>query len=434
MLRFKSIFVMIAVVVLVFMSACGGRDTAQQSEVVTITMWHHFTPDVEIAAMQDLADRFSELHPHVRFDVRPVGASEMPTVTATAMQSNDPPDLFTNWGAAGIAHYIDAGLIQDLTDELNKDGWKDDFLAGPLALYLRDDRYYGVTFRAGAWGFWYDKELFAQAGLRDYPATWDEFIVAVEALKAAGITPIALGAMDGWTTTGWFQYLAMRLASAEQVQSTATLNDRTGSFADRPFVRAAEMIRELVALRPFQTGYQASDYGEQLSLAANSNAAMTFDGWWGLTWISSTSEDSEATRGRLGFFPFPAVTGGAGDHRDVFGSGNGFAVGRDAPPEAIDFLRFMTSPENYTALVEAGFAAPPVMRGMESLVAEPTTLELMDLGDAAPNFYGEWQMDLGPIVSAVMMDQVVALFNDATSADLATKAIEEAVQSAILSN
>ena len=36
-------------------------------------------------------------------------------------------------------------------------------------------------------------------------------------------------------------------------------------------------------------------------------------------------------------------TGGAGAATDGFGGGNGFAVGKDAPPEAIDFLKFISS-------------------------------------------------------------------------------------------
>ena len=74
---------------------------------------------------------------------------------------------------------------------------------------------------------------------------------------------------------------------------------------------------------------------------------MTFDGWWGTTWVSSAGTDPEATKARLVFCPFPAVEEGAGDPLDVMGSGNGLSVGRDAPPEAIEFLRFITSQDVY---------------------------------------------------------------------------------------
>ena len=45
----------------------------------------------------------------------------------------------------------------------------------------------------------------------------------------------------------------------------------------------------------------------------------------------------------LGMFNFPAVEGGAGDVTDVMGGGNGFAIGKNAPPEAIDFVKYLTA-------------------------------------------------------------------------------------------
>ena len=45
----------------------------------------------------------------------------------------------------------------------------------------------------------------------------------------------------------------------------------------------------------------------------------------------------------IGWFPFPAVEGGAGAPTEVIGGGDGFAVGKDAPPEAVEFLEYITN-------------------------------------------------------------------------------------------
>ena len=34
-------------------------------------------------------------------------------------------------------------------------------------------------------GFWYNKDLFQQAGITTPPATWDEYLAAIPKLKAA---------------------------------------------------------------------------------------------------------------------------------------------------------------------------------------------------------------------------------------------------------
>ena len=236
-----------------------------------------------------------------------------------------------------------------------------------------------MPIRAGAWGLWYDSELFTKAGISGCPETWSALLADVKALKDAGITPIALGGKDLWPTGGWWQYLAIRVADWSQVEATATLVNRTGSFTDAPFVKAGDLLAELVALDPFQSGYKGASYDDQLSQAANGKAAMTLDGWWGSTWISSAGTDQDATRARIKFCPFPSVDGGAGTAGDVMGSGNGFAIGRDAPAEAIDFLRFMTGTEDYRALVESNFAAPPTLAGMD----EPRQRSQHRAGDPA---------------------------------------------------
>ena len=411
-------------------ASAAATASPASTEPVTIHLWHHFTPDTETAAMQELADRYHAAHPNVTIDITVVGASDMVAKTNTAMQANEPPDIFSGWGGAALGNYVDSGLVKDLTDAMATDGWKDSFLAGPLALYTLGDRIYGVPIRAGAWGLWYDSSLFTEAGISGCPATWSDLLADVDALKSAGITPIALGAKDLWPTGGWWQYMAIRAADWSQVEATATLFKRTGSFTDAPFVQAGDLLADLVALDPFQTGYKGASYDDQLSQAANGKAAMSVDGWWGSTWISSAGTDPEATKDRIKFCPFPMLDGGAGTAGDVMGSGNGFAVGRDAPAEAIDFLRFMTSPEEYQRLVESNFAAPPTLVGMESLVTDPNTVQVIQLGADAPHFAPEWNQSLGPVVGNVLIEQSAAIMSGATSGQDAAQAIEDAIQRA----
>ena len=65
------------------------------------------------------------------------------------------------------------------------------------------------------------------------------------------------------------------------------------------------------------------------------------------------------------------MTGGAGAATDGFGGGNGFAVGKDAPPETIDFLHFLVSKDaaNRWGALNSGIL--PVTVGTESSVTDP---------------------------------------------------------------
>ena len=53
-----------------------------------------------------------------------------------------------------------------------------------------------------------------------------------------------------------------------------------------------------------------------------------------------------------------AVEGGAGAPTEVIGGGDGFAVGKDAPPEAVEFLEYLTNSQNQLTWAEAGSGIP----------------------------------------------------------------------------
>ncbi len=104
---------------------------------------------------------------------------------------------------------------------------------------------------------------------------------------------------------------------------------------------------ELVALQPFQTGFLAAGYATadgQAATVGNGKAAMELMGQWAPAVQRDNSAGKKGLGDQLGFFPFPAVDGGIGRITDVFGGGGGFAVGKDAPPAAVEFLRFIAQP------------------------------------------------------------------------------------------
>jgi raffinose/stachyose/melibiose transport system substrate-binding protein len=130
------------------------------------------------------------------------------TKLTTVMQSGEVPDIFQSWGGGTLKEQIDAGLLKDITADLDADGgaWRDTFAPGALAVFSADGKNYGVPWDMGMVGWWYNKDLFAQAGITKTPTTWTEFLADVQLLKDAGITPISLGEGDTWT---WHAYLVL---------------------------------------------------------------------------------------------------------------------------------------------------------------------------------------------------------------------------------
>ena len=136
---------------------------------------------------------------------------------------------------------------------------------------------YGVPWDMGMIGFWYNKDLFAQAGIEAPPTTWTELLEDVQKLKDAGITPIALGEGDKWPGMHMWAYLVTRLGGKANFEGALL---RTGSFTDAPFVEAGEKLQELIALEPFQDGFLGATYGDEATAMGNGKAAMELMGQW----------------------------------------------------------------------------------------------------------------------------------------------------------
>ena len=282
---------------------------AAPANKVDVNWWHISTKDPGLSYWQKLADDYMSAHPNVNVKITVLENEAFKTKLSTVMQSGNPPDIFQSWGGGTMVEQAKAGLLKDITADVdaNGGGWRNTFAPGALAVYSYDGKQYGVPWDMGMVGWWYNKDLFAKAGIQAPPTNWTEFLDAVKKLKAAGITPIALGEKDSWTGMHIWSYLATRIGG--QAAFEAALN-RKGSFADPAFVQAFEKLQELIALEPFQTGFLGNTHDEMQATFGNGKAAMELSGQWAPSVESANAADKKGVA-NLGMFGFPAVEGGA---------------------------------------------------------------------------------------------------------------------------
>ena len=393
---------------------------AAPAEKVTVTWWHIQVADDQKALWQQMADDYMATNPNIQVDITVLENEAFKTKLTTVMQSGDPPDIFQSWGGGTMNEYAEAGLLKDITADLDTDGWRDTFSPGALGVYSYQRRNYGVPRDMGMVGFWYNKDLFAQAGITAPPATWSEFLEAVEALKAAGITPIALGEGDKWPGAFWWEYLAVRIGGQAAFDAAYS---RQGSFADAPFVEAGAKLQELMALEPFQDGFLGATWPDEQVVMATSKAAMDLMGQWAPGAFKDASVDKQGLGDKLGWFPFPAVEGGAGGAADALGGGNGFVVGVNAPPEAIHFLRYISSVESQIAQAEIGMSVP-VVNGAEVGLSDPSLRMVQEGAAAAEYFQLYYDQYLPAAVGGVVNDSVQGIFAGTLTPEQAAQAIE----------
>ncbi len=393
---------------------------AEAQDEVTIRWWHIQTVEAEGGYWDQVAADYMEMHPNVTIDITVLENEAFKQRIVTNMQAGDPPDLFQSWGGGPLWQFADADLLRDISPELEGE-WRDSFSAqSAVEMFGQNGEYYGVPWTWGAVGMWYNKALFEEAGLdpENPPATWDELLSAVETLKDAGITPIALGEGDKWPGHFWWVYLAIRCGGEE-----AFLNaySREGSFADEAFVCAGEKLNELIALEPFPEGFLGLAYGDQSGAMGDGLAAMELMGHWAPGAQIGNSESAGAEiEGNLGFFPFPTWDGA---YDGMLGGGDGFVVGKNAPDETIDFLRYITSPD-----VQRGAAAIwviPTVGAAEDAIEDPLLQQVLVMRNEASYAQLYYDQFLPPAVGQAVLDGVEGLFAEQYSPEEVAEIVED---------
>ncbi|BCY16790.1 ABC transporter substrate-binding protein [Leptolinea sp. HRD-7] len=416
-------FIMIAVLLMAAAPAPAVAAAPAKADKVVINWWHITTSDPGKTDWQNMADAYMKAHPNVEIKITVLENEAFKTKLTTVMQSGEVPDIFQSWGGGGLSEQIDAGLLKDITADLdaNNGEWRNTFAPAALAVFSKDGKNYGVPWDMGMVGWWYNKDLFKKAGIDKEPATWSEFLADVKKLKDAGITPIALGEKDSWTGMHIWSYLATRIGGEKGFKAAL---DRSGSFADPAFVKAGEELKKLIDMQPFQDGYLGAVHDDMQAAFGNGKAAMELSGQWAPSVQAAKSADGKGVA-NLGLFGFPAVEGGAGDGSDVVGGGNGFAIGKNASPEAIDFVKFLTNKENQTLIASQG-SGIPVVKGAEVGLKDPNMKLVQEKFAKAAYFQLYYDQFLPSAVGGAINDNVQKLFAGTASPEEVAKAIEAA--------
>jgi raffinose/stachyose/melibiose transport system substrate-binding protein len=369
-----------------------------------------------------MANEYMAAHPNVKINITVLENEAFKTKLTTVMQGGTAPDIFQSWGGGAMNDQINAGLLQDITSYLDAGGgaWRTSFAPGALAVYALDGKNYGVPWDMGMVGWWYNKDLFAKANIAQPPATWTDLIADVKALKAAGITPISLGEKDTWTGMHIWSYLATRICGKDLFLAAA---GRTGSFTAPCFVDAGKKLQDLIALQPFQAGFLGASHDVMQGTFGNGKAAMELSGQWAPSVESAQAADKKGVA-NMGFFSFPSVEGGVGALTDAMGGGNGFAIGKNASPEAVDFVKYLTAPEQQkrVAAIAAGI---PVVKGGEAGLTDPNMV-LVQKGFAAANYFQLYYDQYMPsAMGSILNDAVAGLFAGTKTPDQVAQAVED---------
>ncbi len=411
-------------------AACGSADVGLEpvgsAQEVTLTWWHNSNTGVGKDFYDEIADEFEADNPGVTVEVSALPHEQMLSDLAAAFET-EPPDVFMERGGGELRSHVEAGLIRDITDDaastieaigsVSMEGW------------TYQDRAYALPFSIGVVGFWYNKSMFAQAGITAPPATMAELYAAIDKLKAVGIEPISVGAGSGWPAAHYWYYFGLRHCSKE----TLDVATQSYDFSDPCWLRAGESLEDLIGAEPFNTGFQTTEAQgtpESASgLLANRRVAMELAGHWEPGVMKGLTEDQQGLGDDIGWFSFPAVEGGVGDPAAQLGGGDAWACAQNAPDICVDFIEFLLSREVQRTFAELDMGLPTIPTAA-AFVAAPELAQLLAYRSEAPYVQLYFDTAFAESIGGAMNGAIVEVFNSTGTAQGIVDAITTAAAAA----
>ena len=342
-----------------------------------ILLWHWMTDCNE--TFLELAQQYQK-ETGVEVTVRLFAPSDSYSqMIIAAAQANVLPDIYGILNTKSIvADFIKAGLVADLTRDMNADGgaWANSLFDKALA----DKRFeagniYGV--KAGIYGvpidvtneqMLYNKKLLAHAGITSPPSTYEEFIKDARALRRVGITPFVSGWGELWLLDCFASNYAFNIMGEEKVFATYRGEVK---YTDPDWIKVLGVFVDLRDKGVLMDGIvtKGNKYAEQDF--ALERAAFAFNGSWCVNVYHDMNPNLD-----YGVMP-PSPVSTAYPMKIWGGAGSSFVVNAGSPnkDKAIAFLKWLTAkqqqvlfarqtnnlPSNKEALKEALSVVSPVL-------------------------------------------------------------------------
>jgi multiple sugar transport system substrate-binding protein len=344
---------LVVALVLVASALASG---AHRSSPTKLTIWVGWSAGKELTTFKQVAAEYDKNHPEVTVSV--VGGIDDNKIVA-AIRSGTAPDIVSSFNSYNVGNYCGSGGWVDLGPLLKKDHI-DPAIFPPAPRYYTqyEGKRCALPLLADDYGLYYNKDLFAKAGIKSPPRTMSELAADAKKLtvrdskgniKIAGFDPV-VGFYEN-TPDRWIQQFGGKWVDSKGHSLIGT-NPAWAKWAnwfkglvdwygyDKLVRFQAQPIDEFTPSQAFETG----------------KLAMNFDGEWRVAFIHN-----EHPNLNYGTAPMPVDDA----HPELYGSGyiNGTIIGLPRgghhQDQAWAFVKYLTTANHPLAVLSNGLRNVP---------------------------------------------------------------------------
>jgi hypothetical protein len=320
----------------------------------------------------------------------------LPTVLQTKVAGKNPPDIAFLAQPGSIAQFANEGALKPLPADVQQAVAAHQSPAWSKFATV-NGKPYGVYFDAADKSvMWYNTKAFDSVGAQ-VPKTWQQFTTLSGELADAGVTPMSIGAGDGWVLTDWFENVYLQTAGVDNYNK---LGAHQIKWTDPTVTKALQMLQayfkqsRLIAGGP--SGALQTDFPTSVvnAFEAKSKAAMVYEGDFVATAIQSSTKAKVGTDAKV--FPFPQI----GSAPAGVETGGDAAVAFNNNTATMALMKFLATPAAGDVFAKTGgFLSPnkdipladypnDITRTMEQQLLGAGNNIVFDMSDQAPPTFG----------------------------------------------
>ncbi|NUS51680.1 MAG: ABC transporter substrate-binding protein [Nocardioidaceae bacterium] len=336
-----------AVAALALASACtgstsGGANDDPNAET-TITFWHGWSAPSEIKAIQGNIDAFEKAHPNIH--VKAVSNITDDKINQ-ALRAGGPnaPDVVSSFTTDNVGEFCGSRAFVDLSSFMKKSGIDaaSTFPAPQLAYTQFEGNQCTLPLLSDAYGLYYNKKSFADAGISAPPRTMSELKAdALKLTKTKGDGYAQLGFMPNY-----HGYESVVSHFAAMLSPTYFNDDGTSNVAKDPGLKAMYLWQK--DLVDSLGGYQRLEryrntFGDEFGSKnpfMTGQVAMAIDGEWRGGMIDDSDSDVD-----YGVAPFPVPDDQAAQYGKGYISGTVIGIASTSKKQnaAWELVRYLTT-------------------------------------------------------------------------------------------
>ena len=277
-------------------TAAGGQQ-ASSDGAIELKYWYSWTDKIKenneerVQEFNDTVGKEKGIHVTAEYQG---SYDDLNAKLKTAFTANEEPDVCV-MVINGTQAFADGGMIQPISDLVSDDDLND-FWPGLMKNCYASDELYGVPYLRSTPVLYYNKTLFEKAGVdaTKAPQTWDDVVVASDALKAVGV--------GGYGFYSYIWVLTAFMYCNGATPFTDEITAPSATFNEAPAVETIKWLKEGVERHGFNFSAGSNGSDALDSAAANQQVAMWCNSTANLTNYLSLAEQGGYEIG-VGFIP-----------------------------------------------------------------------------------------------------------------------------------